>query len=465
MRIHLLTHLDPNLQPLPIKDIAFSSDWHKGRSAWSDFRLYEQNLDDLELSLFGVPHFIPNVQLSLEGSNGELQDSRDHILSVDGTSVTASGNNWKFFDLGQTINVTPATMLKFKFSLTEKSEFHFICLLKPGVDYVRDGRNDCFLLAGLSNDSMNQFSDARPAQRIQDGEEFEFNINVGSHFNGEVAAIGFGLDNDLEITNERTSGQRYVCMCVSTQPVGIESSMSHHILGLLSTWSDVEIYDLPSLMLKMDGADIALPNNQISYKSHPEDNRPIRDWLVDIDPTGLEATVKGNAWRAFEFPEPLSIHDLGDFVVSFDFSLAEAGEIHGICFEENLIFANVDNANSDRDSIRCVTTAYFQDLGDVRDIIPTKYQTPVGGSHRYVLNLSKIFSRLYSEEGAVVPARKTLSRVSNGRPGLAECKSDCDNDGECSGDLVCYQRSSSTTFVPGKSDAGSSRGPRDSLVS
>ena len=161
--------------------------------------------------LFGVPVSIPNVQLPLEGSNGELQDSRDHILSVDGTSVTAGGNNWKYFNLGQTITVTSATMLKFKFSLTEKSEFHFVCLLKPGVGYVRDGRNDCFLLAGLSNDSMKQFIDVRPVQRIEDGEEFEFNINVGSYFNGEVAAIGFGLDNDLEITNERTSGQRYVC--------------------------------------------------------------------------------------------------------------------------------------------------------------------------------------------------------------------------------------------------------------
>ncbi|EJK59057.1 hypothetical protein THAOC_20769, partial [Thalassiosira oceanica] len=162
---------------------------------------------------------------------------------------------------------------------------------------------------------MKQFLDVRPAQRIQDGEVFEFNINVGSYFEGKVAAIGYGLDNDLEITNERTSGQ--------------------------STWSDVEIYDLPSLMLKMDGVDIAVPNKQISYKSHPEDNHPIRDWLVDIDSTGLEATVKGNAWRAFEFPQPLSIHDLGDFVVSFDFSIAEAGEIHGLCFEENLIYANV----------------------------------------------------------------------------------------------------------------------------
>jgi len=406
-----------------IQDIAFSSKWHQGRSAWSDFRLYEQNLDDLELSLFGVPVSIPNVQLSLEGSNGELQDSRDHILSVDGTSVTASGNNWKYFNLGQTITVTAATMLKFKFSLTEKSEYHFICLLKPGVDYVRDGRDDCFLLAGLSNDSMKQFLDVRPAQRIQDGEVFEFNINVGSYFEGEVAAIGYGLDNDLEITNERTSGQ--------------------------STWSDVEIYDLPSLMIKMDGVDIAVPNKQISYKSHPEDNRPIRDWLVDIDSTGLEATVKGNAWRAFEFPQPLSIHDLGDFVVSFDFSIAEAGEIHGLCFEENLIYANVDNAASDRDSIRCVTTAYFQDLGNVPDIIPTKYQTPAGGSHRYVLNLSKIFSRLYSEEGAVVPTYESLLYVKNNKPGLGECQADCDNDGECNGDLVCFQRGTTTTYVPG----------------
>ena len=402
-------------------------------------------MDDLELSLFGVPVSIPNVQLSLEGSNGELQDSRDHILSIDGTTVTASGNNWKYFKLGQTITVTPATMLKFKFSLTEMSEFHFICLIKPGVDHVRDGRKDCYLLAGLTNDSMNQFTDVRPAQRIQNGEEHEFNINVGSYFTGEVAAIGFGLDNDLEITNERTSGQRYVCQC---NLLMIRYRFSP---PWLSAWTDLEIYNLPSLMVKMDGVDLALPNNQISYKSYPEDNRPIRDWLVDIDPTGREATVKGNMWRAFEFPDPISIHELGDFVVSFDFSIQEKGEIHGLCIDENLIYANVDNAVTDRDSIRCVTTAYFQDLGDVRDIIPTKHQTRHGETHRYVLNLSKMFSRLYSEEGAVAPTYKTLQRVSNNKPGLGECESDCDNDGECSGDLVCYQRGSTSTYVPGES--------------
>merc|ERR1712207_123929 len=185
---------------------------------------------------------------------------------------------------------------------------------------------------------------------------------------------------------------------------------------------------------------------QISYKSFTEDNRPISDHLIYVDSTGLSATTKGNMWRAFELPEPLSIYELGDFVVSFDFSLEEAGEIHGICFETNLIFANIDPpTDQENDSRRCLTTAYFQDLGNVPDITPTHYQTHVGGKHRYILNLSKIFIRLYGDQNAE-PHFKNLARVS-ASDGLNECEGECQSDADCTGSLSCFQ--GNKNFVPG----------------
>jgi len=412
------------------------SDKHLGRSSWSNFRIYEEDLMDLEVSIFDEHVNIPNVQFPL--SNSFKQDSRDHILSIDSTSVTAIGNNWKFMKLNYSITVTPATMLKFKFALTEMSEFHFICLLAPGIDHINDGRDDCYLLAGQQSDKDKQFKDVRPTERLQNGDITEFNINIGSYFSGDVASIGFGLDNDDAatdsvnyVTDERISGQ--------------------------ATWSDIKIYELPSLLFKLDGMDFQVPNHQISYKSYAEDNRPIRDFLIDVDATGLTATMKGNMWRAFELPEPLSIHNLGDFVVSFDFTLMEAGEIHGFCFEENLIYANTDKPGQlGSDSKRCLTTAYFQDLGDVPDIIPTLYQTRVGERHRYVLNLKKILARMYSDENAERPHNKNLAKI--GRDGvLNECQGNCNSDADCEGSLRCFQRDNDVKFVPGCDGVGSGR--------
>jgi len=157
-----------------------------------------------------------------------------------------------------------------------------------------------------------------------------------------------------------------------------------------------DMYDGKGLFLKLDGAVVEVPNEQITYKSYVEDNRPIQDYLIDIHST--KATMKGNMWRALELPDPLSIYELGDFVVSFDFSIEEAGQIHGICFEENLIYGDTDKPDLGSDSKRCLTTAYFKSLGDVPDIIPTQYQTRVGGKHRYVLNLKKIFKGLQGDE-------------------------------------------------------------------
>jgi len=214
------------------------------------------------------------------------------------------------------------------------------------------------------------------------------------------------------------------------------------------TPSPFSLLPAPSLLLKLDGNDIEVPNQQISYKSFVEDNRPIRDYLIDVDSTGQTASIKGNMWRAFELSDPLSIYEVGDFVVSFYFSLEEAGKIHGICFEENLIYANVNKPdNQENDSRRCLATAYFRDLEDVPNIIPTHYQTRVGGSHRYVLNLSKIFSSLYTDQNAG-PYYKNLATVgTNG--GLTACEGECDSDADCLGSLHCFNRGNQVEFVPG----------------
>ena len=59
--------------------------------------------------------------------------------------------------------------------------------------------------------------------------------------------------------------------------------------------------------------------------------------MATISEDGSSINMVGNMWRALELPTRMSPYSLGDFVVSFDFALGEAGEVHGICFEENLV--------------------------------------------------------------------------------------------------------------------------------
>ena len=49
------------------------------------------------------------------------------------------------------------------------------------------------------------------------------------------------------------------------------------------------------------------------------------------------------------------------------------------------------------DPRRCIAVGLFQDLGNVPDVFVAPYLTPVGGSHHYVFNLSKMFERLYND--------------------------------------------------------------------
>ena len=128
-------------------------------------------------------------------------------VSANGLEVTASGNSWKMFELPTPFTVTPPTSLKFDFSLVEESELHAICLLKVG--YIQDNRNDCFFTAGLQDHSNRQGVKITPFTEV--GQSKTYDILVGSYFTGEVNAIGFILDNDLNFSpgdNERTIGQR-----------------------------------------------------------------------------------------------------------------------------------------------------------------------------------------------------------------------------------------------------------------
>ena len=144
----------------------------------------------------------------------------------------------------------------------------------------------------------------------------------------------------------------------------------------------------------MDEAVISVENHQVSYDQN-QDTTPVRNYMATVSDDGSSITFGGDVWRALELPTPLSPAELGDFVVSFDFTITEAAEIHAICFEENLEYGQ-QNQPSNTHPRRCVATAYFQDRPETPNVVFADYQATVGESHRYILNLSKMFDRRYN---------------------------------------------------------------------
>jgi hypothetical protein len=262
--------------------------------------------------------------------------------------------------LPSTIMVSPPTMLKYEFSLTQESELHAICLLDE--IRVKDGRNDCFFTAGFQNHDNRQGVKITPSTQV--GETRTYEINLGSYFTGEVKYLGFILDNDNAA--DRTVGQ--------------------------SSWSNIQLYNLPSLDITLDGSTISIENHQLQYDQN-QDSSPIRDNMATID--GPSINFSGNMWRAIKLPTPLAPTYLGDFVVSFDFTITEAAEIHAICFDENREYG-LQNDIRNTDPRRCVATSYFQSRPNVPHVIFSDFQAREGESHRYVLNLSKLYDRMYN---------------------------------------------------------------------
>lgn len=340
-------------------------DMRGGRSTFSNFRIYEEDRMNISIEVFGQDVTVPNVQDSFTVGRA-VQDSSDHVVSVsaDGKSLTSTGNSFKSFRLAEPFDVGPSTALRFSFSVAHEVEIHAVCLLDsagPGYN-AQHGRKDCFTLAGTHAVSSSWFHEL---DHLSSGESKEYEVWVGSYFTGPVLALGFAQDNDMEEEATRATGE--------------------------STWSNIEIYNLPSLSVGLDGGSFAIKNNQVSY-DQGQDSTPIRDHLAVVSGDGSAITLHGNAWRAFALAEPKSKAELGDFVVSFDYVVKEKGELHAICFEDNLELGDYDDpADNARDPRRCLSLNNF-DRSDLSQFIELEYPD-AGESYRYVANLGKLFER------------------------------------------------------------------------
>jgi len=340
-----------------------------GRTTFSNIRIYEENRMDVKIKVFEVNVTIPNYQESftMASSSTYVQDSIDHVMSVSagGESIAMYGNSFKRLKLNEPFEVTKDTMLKFKLDIPQEAELHVICLLKS--NNARDGRDDCFAASGIDvTSSSDSYQKIDPLTRT--GGSREYTIWIGSYFTGPVTHIGFAQDNDKAYTSTRTEGE--------------------------SSYSNIEIYNLPRLNIGLDDSSFDIVNNQIWYESTSQDNTPIRDHLAIVPDDGSSITVHGNIWRAWQLIPAMTAQELGDFVVSFDYVLQEAGEFHAICFEDNRELGDFDDpTDNEYDPKRCVMPNEF-DKGSNK-VFFYNYEPEVGETHRYVVNLGKLFDRFY----------------------------------------------------------------------
>lgn len=375
-----------------------AGDKRGARSTYSNIRIYEEDRMNIEIQVFGENVTVPNIQdhFTSSSSSSYVQDSKDHVMSVsnDGKRVTALGNSWKRFKLDTPFEVTPATILKFLFEVPSEAEIHTICLLQ-GIN-AQDGRNDCFSTAGRDVSSSNSAA-IRVNPLTPDGGSHEYDIHVGSYFSGPVTHLGFALDNDKSYSDTRTQGE--------------------------STWSDIQIYNLPSLNIGLhDGtktdrtqitSQLVIENKQISYESSSQDSTPIAEHLMIISEDGSSITARGNTWRAMPLPTPLTATELGDFIVSFDYVLQEGGDFHAVCFEDNLELGDYDDPKDNQyDPKRCLSTNIFETISN--KVFFTGYEPHIGEPYRYVANLSKLFDRFYEWKYFVIVLDNDVGDKSGG---------------------------------------------------
>lgn len=357
------------------------------RSTFSDIRIYEENRMDIKINVFGEAVSVPNIQFDFTSSGSSTptaQDSRDHVMSVstDGTTVTAYGNSWKRFNLDAPFVVTPSTVLKFTFNIPVEEEFSVLCLSNE-YNVQRNGRDDCLLLGG--NDFSTSSKWYKPVNPLtREGETTDYEILIGSYFTGPVNYLGFAQDND--------SSTRYMGE---------------------SSWSNIEIFNLPSLNIGLDDGSFAIENNQVTYESTTQDSTPIRDHLMQVSLDGSSITVHGNAWRAMPLTSPLLASELGDFVVSFDFVMREFGDFVQICFEDNLEYGDYDDpSDNEYDPKRCLKLNNYQKPESKMAF--RSYMPGIGEPHRYVANLSKLLERFNEFKYLVIVADSDVGDKSGG---------------------------------------------------
>ena len=99
-------------------------------------------------------------------------------------------------------------------------------------------------------------------------------------------------------------------------------------------------------------------------------------------------------WRALPLTTPMTADELGDFIVSFEYVLNDPGEIHAVCFEDNLKYGDYDNPSRNKyDPKRCLLLNLFQE--DTNVVYFKGHQPSLGESYRYVTNFGRLFERFY----------------------------------------------------------------------
>ena len=144
-------------------------------------------------------------------SGNSVQDSLDHIQSIspDGRKITVYGNSWKRYKLGTPFEVVHATMLRLKVQIQSEAELFVFCLLKD-THNAHDGRDDCWMLSGRDASSATSFKMVSPLTTA--GEMNQYEINIGSYFQGPVHYLAVAQDNDKVYTETRADGEGYVCL-------------------------------------------------------------------------------------------------------------------------------------------------------------------------------------------------------------------------------------------------------------
>ncbi|MEA5534821.1 S8 family peptidase [Crocosphaera sp. XPORK-15E] len=311
------------------------------------------NITKLGEAILEMAPYDPTTHLSVMVDNspqpsrllsygGSTQDKDSNFTISDNSNVlTLTGNTWKKVSIDY--NITPNTILEFKFESTKQGEIHAIGFDKDNIT----NSNTHFKLFGTENwqgdiENFNTYTGGLKTYKIE----------VGKYFTGQYDYLTFVNDNDANIPN------------------------------VLSRFSDLKLYEFdPTLEPVADPSKLKVriggTTQQFDLESYGGSTQDVSS-QVDFTEDGNRVKIVGNSWKKINIG---NYNITQNTVLEFDFESTKQGEIQGIGFDNN---NNIDPVD---------TQHLFQVYGTQSWGINTNNYT--GGIKHYQINLGNYLTGNY----------------------------------------------------------------------
>ena len=302
--------------------------------------------------------------LPIEDFQPGNQDKGDHGVSDDGATLTLDSQAWQAVVMD--VEVTADTTLGFDFSSQVEGEIHGV-MFANGDTLAEDTAFNVFGTQGWGIEDY-AYNGAGAVQRID--------IPVGAHFTGNFDRVVFFTDDDAGVGAESTFANVLISTGAAPEPAPEPDPVP-------------EPEPTPEPADSLDFDSLPIENFQPGTQDRGEHA---------VSPDGTMLTLDSQAWQSVL----TDVEVTADTRLSFDFSAAVEGEIHGV------MFANGDTLAEDT-AFNVVGTQGWgiQDYAYDGEGAVQRIDIPVGA--HFTGNFDRVV--FFTDDDAGVGAESTFANV------------------------------------------------------